>query len=286
MQAIEVYTQFLSGIRRLCLESIARQRAHLIRIQAELGRQLIEAKTASEIERAIWAVSDKRKMKWNGGHLDDGAGLRFRLGLAASCFLRWAHREALIERCPYEKNTFRRPRRREAGFLTDAQMHNLLGSGHLSTTDQAIVRFLIDTGLRVGELSRVMLTDLDFNECTVRVHVTKTGKPRIAAFSESTRQWLAIYLTVRGHETPWLFPNYEGGQLSEHGFRERFRKISKTVGFRVHPHMLRHTAGTRLIQKNEQVVVMRYLGHETPQMTAHYIHLTGKDARAALARAS
>lgn len=276
-RTLEIYLQHLSTLRLQTPESVQKQSYALLKIQAELGRSVLETSRASEINQAIFAAADHRKAAYNGGHRDKGEGMRHRLGGVASRYVTWAFSEGYIERNHYPVNPFPKPRKREAGFLGDEQLALVLRAP-ISTEDQALIRVFMDTGLRVSELCRLNMTDVNMATNTIKASVTKTDQPKIVAIHNTTKYWLSIYLSIRGHETPCLFVNRYGKRLTPWAIRKRFRAISKDLGFRIHPHKLRHTAGTLLIQENEQVLVMRYLGHSSPEMTAHYIHLTGKSA--------
>lgn len=270
----ENYEQYLRQTRGLVAESAGKHMKHLAKVQTALGRPLLEASVGSEIDDAIARAAEDRKKKWNGGHIDDGAGMRFRLGMATSCFLRWAHRERLVDRNLYDKNSYRRPRRREAKHLTEEKLRFIFQCDRLSVSDIAMIRFLLDTGLRISEFCRVKLTDVDFKERIVTAEMTKVDRTKRVPFSEITEHWVAIALSIRGTKSDWLFCDRDGRQLSTHAVRIRFRKISQTLEFRVTPHMIRHTTGTLLIQHTQQLVVAQHLGHTDLSQTKHYLHLS------------
>ena len=89
-----------------------------------------------------------------------------------------------------------------------------------------------------------------------------------------------VGLGMRGFKSDWLFCDPETGRKSsDKSLRLRFRKISDIIGFRVHPHMMRHTTGTMLVKYGDQLKAMQHLGHSTLEMTNVYTHLTGRDLR-------
>lgn len=280
MQAeiFEQYQRHTKEVRRLGVESLKKHLRHIEKVDSEMADGLLSAKVASAVELAISRAADGRKKKWNGGHIDDGANMRFRLGMACSMFFRWAHAEGLLERNPYPTNSFRRPLRREAAHLTEEKVRFLFQCDRLSVADIAMLRFMLDTGLRVSELVRVKIKDIDFSERLVHLYSTKVRRFRTVPFSETTKHWLAIKLSLQAVPSEYLM-SVEGQPCSTVAIRERFRKITAVVGFRVTPHMVRHTTGTLLIQHAQQLVVAQHLGHKDLSMTNHYIHLSGEYLR-------
>jgi site-specific recombinase XerC len=270
------YLSFLALVRQQSPVVIRKNERFIKQIELGLGKPLFDAKTGSEIEKAVFAAAKKRKKIWNGGHIDDGTGMRFRLGQAAACYLRWAHQEALIDQNPYTKNTFRRANKREAGFLTDEQIDYLYRCDMLEFRDIVLVRFFMDTGLRVSEVCSVKIADIDFEERTVKVYLQKTDEYHRAPLSIVTKDFLITWLAARRQKSEYLFCNRSGERIHEVNIRERFRDVSRKVSFRVHPHMLRHTAISRVVENFGQIAGMQFGRHKDPGMTNHYTHLHGK----------
>jgi len=272
---IEGYLEYSKTLRVLQPTTIKRYALHLTRIQAELGFPILEVTRGSQIEQAIIQAATKRKMKYNGGHVDDGRQFRFRMGIEAANFFSWAHREFLIERNPYPRNTFPKPPKPPVGFLDDDRLSLVLSSPVLRVEEHMLIRFMLDTGLRRFEVCDVKLSDINFETRLVRVK-GKCDKWASLPITPTTITWIAFYLSLRKVESEYLVCNLEGGRLNPNMLNKIFHDISAAMNFRVHPHMLRHTLGTMLIMQNEQIVVMQYLRHNRPEMTNHYVHLTGK----------
>jgi len=274
--ALKNYLQYLRDLRRMAPEVVRKNERFIEKIEEELGHSMLDVNRGSEIERAVIAASQKRKKIWNGGHIDNGEGMQFRLGQAASCYLRWAAQELLIERNPYVKNSFRRPYKKEAECLTDEQVQYLYSCDTLEFRDLVLVRFLMDTGLRVSQVCSVKISDINFEERTVKVYIKKTDEFHRAPISLSTKDYLITWLAARRVKSEYLFCNRTGTKLNEHSVRERFRAVSKKVGFRVNPHKLRHTATSKIVEEFGQIQGMQFARHKDPGMTNHYTHLHGK----------
>lgn len=283
MEPLLLYADHLKAICALDEVSVQKREKHLIRIESSLKKPLLEAVTASEINQAIIRASEARKQDFNGGHLDNGEGLRHRLGMAAVCYLRWLYGEGLIHRNPYQKNPFRRPGLRDAHHLDESQVEILMNycSG-LSLRDKLLVYLLMDTGIRVSELCRAKTQDVDFQSRTLYVQMKKVDREKTPPFSEATQRLLALWLETRRYKSEWLFPSMwsKGKQaITTKAVRAQFRAFSVDLGFRLNPHALRHTAVSAWVEKAGQIPAMQFAGHVTTAMTNHYTHLNKKGLR-------
>jgi site-specific recombinase XerD len=176
-----------------------------------------------------------------------------------------------------------------AAFLADLRTHR----------DRAIVLAMVLGGLRVGEVRRLRLRDVDQGLRRLRVD-GKGGRERLVPVDRVFFAELAAYLRLErppGLATPECFvvlcgPT-AGGAMTEAGLRSIFRHHRTTSGAtRVRPHRLRHTYGTELAAAGIDLLVLRELmGHASPETTASYVHLSAEHlaaeyaaARAALER--
>lgn len=277
---IAAYLEYLEMLKGLKPITRNRYKRDLLRIRAELGKSFTLVEKGSEIEAAIIRVASKRKMTNNGGYMDDGRQARFRLGISAACFMQWAEREGhLPERNPYPKNTFPKPYRREAGFLTEEEVKIAYYSDKISIFQQLLISVYLDTGLRRAELCDIKIEDISFEERLVRVYSSKTDQYDRVPFTETTKERILYYLNnCRRHKSEYLISG-QSGKLHPNSINQDFAAIEKVLGFRIHPRRLRHTIGSILIKKKPQALVMRHLRHVDPGMTNHYIHTTGAGLR-------
>lgn len=291
----ELFSQFLAEIRQYESRTAYKVNLHLDKIEAALGKPLHEAQTASEIEQAVIRAADSRKKHYNGGHQDSGERYRFRLGQAACQYLRFCYGNGIIIRNIYGRNTFREPFKTEAEWLKPDQVEKLLNTESLSITEQAIIRFILDTGVRREEFQSVKKRDVNKQTRLVHIPYSKGMKWRTVPFTEKTLFWLELYEGMKAKQlqikddgiiTPdseWLFSDVDGGQLGYSLIGDIFHHISRKVGMRVSCHILRHTAATAWLSARNpdgspvcsQIEVMRFLGHESVSMTQGYIHSTG-----------
>lgn len=142
-----------------------------------------------------------------------------------------------------------------------------------SLRDLAMIDMLSSTGMRVGELVRLNISDIDFEnrECVV---FGKGNKERPVYFDARTKIHLKNYIDSRTDANPALFVSllkpYNRLQIS--GVEIRIRKIGRELGLeKVHPHKFRRTLATRAIDKGmpiEQVQML--LGHAKIDTTMEY----------------
>lgn len=146
--------------------------------------------------------------------------------------------------------------------------------------DLALAELLYGSGLRVSEAVGLDVEDVDLGAGVARV-LGKGGKTRLAPLSDVSRSRLADYLArrqawPRTPDEPALFLGVRGGRLNR---REACRILERLAGQaalpqRVHPHMLRHSFGTHLLEAGADLRgVQELLGHSRLSTTQRYVHL-------------
>ncbi len=139
--------------------------------------------------------------------------------------------------------------------------------------DRAMIDFLLSTGIRVGELVRLNIDDIDFaeRECVV---YGKGDKERKAYFDAKTKIHLLNYIESRTDNNIALFVslNKPHSRLTESGVELRLREMGKKLGVeKVHPHKFRRIMATRAIEKGMPIEqVQKILGHEQIDTTLRY----------------
>ena len=139
--------------------------------------------------------------------------------------------------------------------------------------DRAMIDFLLSTGIRVGELVRLNIEDIDFSERECVVY-GKGDKERKAYFDAKTKLHLMNYIESRIDNNKALFVslNRPHDRLTESGVELRLREMGKKLGVeKVHPHKFRRTMATRAIEKGMPIEqVQKILGHEQIDTTLRY----------------
>ena len=139
--------------------------------------------------------------------------------------------------------------------------------------DRAMIDFLLSTGIRVGELVRLNIEDIDFSERECVVY-GKGDKERKVYFDAKTKLHLMNYIESRIDNNKALFVslNRPHDRLTESGVELRLREMGKKLGVeKVHPHKFRRTMATRAIEKGMPIEqVQKILGHEQIDTTLRY----------------
>ena len=139
--------------------------------------------------------------------------------------------------------------------------------------DLAIIDLLYSTGIRIGELVRLNIDDIDFEEreCIV---FGKGDKERRVYFDAKTKMHLMSYINSRFDTNPALFVTLDApyNRLQISGVEIRLRRLGRELGInKVHPHKFRRTMATRAIDKGMPIEqVQKLLGHSQIDTTMHY----------------
>ena len=139
--------------------------------------------------------------------------------------------------------------------------------------DLAIIDILASTGMRVGELVKLNINDIDFEnrECVV---FGKGNKERPVYFDARTKIHLKNYLNSRTDDNPALFVSLDApyDRLKISGVEIRLRQLGRRLGIqKVHPHKFRRTVATKAIDKGMPIEqVQSLLGHSQIDTTMHY----------------
>ncbi len=170
--------------------------------------------------------------------------------------------------------------------LRPGEVETLLESpdseGALAARDRAILELLYAAGVRVGELVGLDWDDLDLSGRMLRV-LGKGGKERMVPFgtpaADAAKAWLEHWESVAnrqfGVEEP-VFLNHRGGRLTARSVgRIVDRYVAKShIAPGVHPHTLRHTFATHLLEGGADLrAIQELLGHSSLATTQRYTHL-------------
>ncbi len=149
----------------------------------------------------------------------------------------------------------------------------------LAQRDAAILELFYSSGLRLGELVALNLTDLDLDDATVRV-TGKGSKTRVVPVGRQARQALAVWLSRRAElasqDEPALFVGRRGVRLKSRAIQARVKRWSQLQGtpVAVHPHLLRHSFASHLLESSGDLRgVQELLGHANISTTQIYTHL-------------
>jgi tyrosine recombinase XerC len=248
-------------------------RTKKIRSLNEVDRHILRDYLSHLMERSFVKASIARKLS------------------AIRSFYRYLLREEIISASPVATTSSPKLDRRLPEFLTLEEINRLLEAPDLSSPagqrDRALMELLYASGLRVSELVNLNLERVNLNTNEIRVwgkgskeRVTLMGKPAASALSTYISQGRPKLLGRKGSNA--LFLNRYGGRLTERRVQKMVGKYANMVGIdkKVHPHMLRHTFATHLLDGGADLrVVQELLGHANLSSTQIYTHVTRSQAK-------
>jgi len=170
-------------------------------------------------------------------------------------------------------------------FLFD-ELNNLFESFDLKSSEglrnRAMFELMYASGLRVSETINLSLNQIDFNQRLLR-YTGKGSKDRIVPFysdaGDLVRQYIdtARPILMKEVKHDFVFVNHNGGKLSARGLEFILSSACTKAGLQknVHPHMLRHSFATHLLDNGADLrLVQELLGHKNLSTTQIYTHVT------------
>jgi len=195
-----------------------------------------------------------------------------------------------------EKVELAKQEQRQVDFLEGVDLERILEAplkidmpDIIRRRDKAILELFFSTGLRVSELCKLKIENINLkkDEFTVR---GKGAKLRVVFLSETARRWLGDYLKVRPDLNPYLFVSHDKAAsgrdeqigLSPRSVQRLVEKYAKVAGItkEVTPHTLRHSYATDLLMNGADIrSVQAMLGHSSITTTQVYTHITDQQLR-------
>lgn len=189
-----------------------------------------------------------------------------------SSFFSWLEEEDYILKSPMRRIHKIKTKKPVKEIISDEAIELLRDSCECSR-DLAIIDLLYSTGIRVGELVNLNISDVDFEarECIV---FGKGDKERKVYFDAKSKLRLQDYLNKRDDENPALFVSLDAPheRLKISGVEIRIRTLGRKLNMgKIHPHKFRRTMATRAIDKGMPIEqVQKILGHSQIDTTMQY----------------
>jgi len=206
-------------------------------------------------------------------------------------FLRWLVRQRIIEKDPLPRRGVVKREIRLPKFLSPEEAAAFVEmpdtSGILGLRDRALLELIYGAGLRVSEANALDIGHVNMQTREVRV-TGKGKKQRVVLVGGMAKDALHLYLSegrpqlasrLSGNS---LFLNRFGGRMTQRSIQQKVRNYAKRAGLkgRVHPHTLRHSFATHLLEGGADLrVVQELLGHSSPATTQVYTHVTQSQAK-------
>ena len=199
---------------------------------------------------------------------------------AIRTFFRWCVRRGYLSVDPAENLRPPRVGQRLPRFLSVEEANRICepeeGAAPRSLRDQLVLELLYGCGLRVSELAALDRDDVDLHQRMLVVRRGKGGKERHVPLGEPAVQALREYLATTEESESAMFLNRRGARISTRSLYAIVRKSGDSAGVpRVHPHALRHSFATHLLDSGADLrAIQEMLGHTSLSTTQRYTHVS------------
>ena len=142
-----------------------------------------------------------------------------------------------------------------------------------------IIKFLYSSGLRLSELLNLKRKDLDFDTNLILIRKGKGAKDRMTLLSPNIKDDLLKYYSISEFNTEYIFEG-KNGKYSKKSVQKILERLGNKIGLKIHPHMLRHSFATHLLEQGTDIRhIQRLLGHSSFSTTEIYAHVANKDLK-------
>jgi len=272
---LDAFFQYLKTERRLSPHTLGNYRRDLDTFSAFCAAQGLDDWRALDIARARMFAAQLHRQGLSGRSIARHLS-------AARSFFRYLLREGLAAHNPVTGVVAPKAGKRLPKALSADQATRLVeipAQDALSRRDRALLELLYSSGLRLAELVALNVHDVDLRDGTVTV-TGKGAKTRIIPVGNPAREAVSVWLGERaalaapGERA--LFLGRNGKRLGARAVQLRLKHwaVRQGLGVGVHPHMLRHSFASHLLESSGDLrAVQELLGHADLSTTQVYTHL-------------
>ena len=228
----------------------------------EISFQIIRTWIASLLEKGLSPRSVNRKIS------------------TLKTYFKFLIREGELFDNPMMKVVAPKSKKRLPVFIEEDQIASLLNEvqfeeGFVGQRNKLIIELFYVTGIRLSELINIKISDVDFNNQSIKV-LGKRNKERIIPLSSNVVNDLNIFIE-NNQQNKYLFTNLEGNKLYN---KLVYRLVNKYIGEissvnKKSPHILRHTFATHMLNNGADInAIKELLGHANLSATQVYTHNT------------
>ena len=272
---LERFLEHLRSERRLSDHTVRSYRCDLLSL-----RGYCRENTISDW-KALNVVKVRGYAAWL--HRNGRTGRSVQRALSATrSFYRYLLREGLVNRNPaLAVKAPRSPRKLPRVMDVDGLVSLLdrKADGPLPVRDKAMLELMYSSGLRLAELIGLDVRDVNLTDALVEV-TGKGSKTRILPLGgmacDAIRAWLTCRAKLARSGESALFVSQRGGRISARSVQQRFNHWARHQGDgkRIHPHMLRHSFASHMLESSGDLrAVQELLGHADISTTQVYTHL-------------
>ena len=251
------YTRDLNALQSYC-------RAHEISHWRDLDGRHIRAFVATRHRQGLGGRSIQRNLS------------------AVRAFFRYLLASGTVKRNPATGiTTPKTPRKLPKTLDTEqaTQLVEIRGTDTISIRDRAILELFYSSGLRLAELVSLDIDSIDYTDAIVTVtgKGKKTRKVPVGRYAiQAIKEWLQKRAEMADQDEQALFVSRRGKRISSRSVQRRLSDwaIKQGLATHVHPHMLRHSFATHILESSSDLrAVQELLGHADISTTQVYTHL-------------
>lgn len=272
---VEAFSQFLKVEKQLSERTLDAYRRDLRKLQDYAHTRNLQSLDAINHQEIRLLLAQQHR-SGNGGKT------LARWLSALRSFFRFAIKRGWLEANPAEGlQAPKSPKKLPKTLDVDqaGQFVQLDGDDFISLRDGAMVELMYSSGLRLAELVSTNVKDIDLAGASIRV-TGKGNKQRELPVGRFAVAAVKRYLSVRelhaNATEPALFVSQRGNRISHRSVQARLEQISlrQGMGQPVHPHMLRHSFASHMLESSSDLrLVQELLGHANISTTQVYTHL-------------
>lgn len=272
-QAMQAFFEYLSGEKRVAVQTLTSYRRDLLRLQKFCDCQGISS----------W-------QQLQGSDIRHYIGTRHKTGVgnktiqrdlaAIRSFYRYLQKKRLIDQDPVQDIRAPKASKKLPKILDVDQVTGVLDTkpeSILEIRDLAIFELFYSSGLRLTELVMLDIGDISLSDGFLRVRFGKGGKERQVPVGKkaigAVKKWLELRPAAN---TSAIFISTHGARLGQRSVQMRLERWSKKnhLSEKIHPHMLRHSFASHLLESSQDIrAVQELLGHSNISTTQIYTHL-------------
>lgn len=253
--------------------------ARTIKIYGDSGRRLIAFLSGNGMPTAAGRINREHLEAFAADQLDrfKPATASQRMRALAQLF-KWLAEEGEIRVNPVDRMKAVKVPEAPVPVLSDDTLRKLLAAceGHdfEHRRDSALIRLLVDCGVRCAEIMNLTVEDVDRDAQVISV-VGKGSRPRVVPYGRKSATAVDRYFRLRARhpaaDLPWLWLGSKG-RLTDSGLRQMLERRGEKAGIgHVYPHQFRHTATHRWqAEGGNESDLMQIMGWRSPQMLRRY----------------
>lgn len=253
-----IVTKRMEGLSEMTLEQYARENKRFF----SYCNKPVQEVTKDDVRMYLAILQTKNKVKMTTA----SNSKRF-----LSSFYNWLNDEGIITRSPLRNLNLKCPKTVRIPF-TDREL-DVLRNTPMSLRNKAMIELFISTGMRVGEMAGVHISDINWYDKSILI-TGKGNKQRIVFFDDVTAMYLEKYINSRKSNTNYLLVSSKNKRLEKKAIQCIVRKLGQLNHIEAYPHKFRRTFATKALKNGMSITTLaKIMGHEKIETTMLYCQI-------------